>query len=422
MDFGYHSSMKTAFIRVGRYGLKITLAALALAGILYLLFFTSLGNSALKPLIEKKLTTVFNTPISIDTFSLTHNALTLQFHDSSKNMVKIQGQFSLITLNLHALYHAKIVHNGGINTFGLPLKTSGSLNGGYGLMNMQGAVNLFNGEILYRAKFKRLRPSDMHISVKNLDYQSLMQWLEYPHQSSTLLTGEVDLHGMNRRDIQGDITLRTHTQNFSPSELVDDNSSFDFLSLFTDDQGKIQPFHLNLTLNASVDELGILEQFAMLPLRGSANLNTTIQGDQERLVLDAKSNIAYSTTLARVHWKKLRPSYLYVDIKNADAATLFHLFSQPSPIEGKVDLNAESNITKTTTNLSISRGLIHPDILKRQYRLTQPKTRFTARISAQATPKMIHYQALFKSDLARTEIDNTTTHEGMLRDLLKAIP
>ncbi len=414
--------MKTAFIRVGRYGLKITLAALALAGILYLLFFTSLGNSALKPLIEKKLTTVFNTPISIDTFSLTHNALTLQFHDSSKNMVKIQGQFSLITLNLHALYHAKIVHNGGINTFGLPLKTSGSLNGGYGLMNMQGAVNLFNGEILYRAKFKRLRPSDMHISVKNLDYQSLMQWLEYPHQSSTLLTGEVDLHGMNRRDIQGDITLRTHTQNFSPSELVDDNSSFDFLSLFTDDQGKIQPFHLNLTLNASVDELGILEQFAMLPLRGSANLNTTIQGDQERLVLDAKSNIAYSTTLARVHWKKLRPSYLYVDIKNADAATLFHLFSQPSPIEGKVDLNAESNITKTTTNLSISRGLIHPDILKRQYRLTQPKTRFTARISAQATPKMIHYQALFKSDLARTEIDNTTTHEGMLRDLLKAIP
>jgi hypothetical protein len=262
----------------------------------------------------------------------------------------------------------------------------------------------------------------MHISVKNLDYQSLMQWLEYPHQSSTLLTGEVDLHGMNRRDIQGDITLRTHTQNFSPSELVDDNSSFDFLSLFTDDQGKIQPFHLNLTLNASVDELGILEQFAMLPLRGSANLNTTIQGDQERLVLDAKSNIAYSTTLARVHWKKLRPSYLYVDIKNADAATLFHLFSQPSPIEGKVDLNAESNITKTTTNLSISRGLIHPDILKRQYRLTQPKTRFTARISAQATPKMIHYQALFKSDLARTEIDNTTTHEGMLRDLLKAIP
>lgn len=422
MDFGYYSFMKTAFIRVGRYGLKITLAALGLGAILYLLLFTSLGNNVFKPLIEKNLTTVFNTPIRIDTFALTHNALTIQFHDTVGNSVNVQGQFSLITLNFHALYHAKIVHNGGINTFGLPLKTSGSLNGGYGLMNMHGSVNLFDGEVLYRAQFKRLRPSDMHISIKNIDYQSLMQWLEYPHQSSTVLTGKIDLHGIERRDIQGEVTLRTHTQNFSPSELVDDNSSFDLISLFTDDQGKIQPFHLNLTLDASVDELGILEQFAMLPLRGSGNLDATIQGDQERLVLDAKSNIAYSTSHARVHWKKLRPSYLYVDIKNADAATLFHLFSQPSPIEGKVDLDAESNITKTTANLRVTRGLTHPDILKRQYRLTQPQTRFSTNISAQATPKMIHYQALYKSDLARTQINNTTTHERMLHDLLKAIP
>ena len=289
-------------------------------------------------------------------------------------------------------------------------------------MMMQGSANLFDGDVLYRGQFKRLHPSDMHIPVKNIDYQRLMQWLEYPHQSSTLLTGEVDLHGMERRDIQVEVTLRTHTQNFSPSTLIDDNTSFDFLSLFTDDKGKIQPFHLNLTLNASVDELGILEQFAMLPLRGSANLNTTIQGDQDRLVLDAKSNIAHSSTHARIHWKKLRPSYLYVDVKDADAATLFHLFSQPSPIEGKVDLNAESTITKTTANLRVSRGLTHPDILKRQYQLTQPETHFTTTISAQATPKKIHYQGSFKSDLARTQIDDTTTHEGMLRDLLKAIP
>lgn len=414
--------MKTAFMYVGRYGLKITLAALGLAGILYLLFFTSLGNSAFKPLIEKKLTTFFNTPVSIDTFSLTHNALKIQFHDSLGNKVNVQGQFSLITLNLHALYHTKIVQNGGINTFGLPLKTSGSLNGGYGFMMIHGSANLFDGDVLYRLQLNRLHPSYLHISIKNMDYQSLMQWLEYPHQSSTLLTGEVDLHGMNRRDIQGDVTLRTHTQNFSPSKLVDDNTSFDFLSLFTDDEGKLQPFHLNLTLNASVNELGILEQFAMLPLRGSANLNTTLQGDQERLVLDAKSNIAHSTSRARVHWKKLRPSYLYVDMKHADAATLFRLFYLPSPIEGKVHLNAESTITKTTANLSISNGLTHPDILKRHYQLTQPKTRFTADISAQATPKKIHYQGSFKSDLARMDIDNTATHEGMLRDLLKAIP
>lgn len=414
--------MKTAFIRIGRYGLKITLAALALASIFYVLLFTSLGNGAFKPLIEKKLTNVFNTPITVNTFLLTHNALTLKFHDASGNNVDVQGQFSLITLNLHSLYHANLLQNGGLNTFSLPLKTSGSLNGGYGHMMLQGSVNLFDGDVFYRVQLNRLHPNDMHISIKNIDYQSLMQWLEYPHKSSTVLSGELDLHGMNRRDIQGDVTLRTHTQNFFPTKLMDDNSSFDFLSLFTDDKGKIQPFHLNLTLNASIDELGILEQFALLPLRGSATLNTTIQGDQDRLVLDAKSNIAHSSTRARVHWKRLLPSYIYVDMKDADMPSLFGLFSQASPCDGKVHLNAESTITKTTAHLSVSNGLTHPDILKRQYNLTQSQTRFTANISAQATPKSVHYQGYFKSDLARTQIDNTTTHEGMLRDLLKAIP
>ncbi|MDP3266378.1 MAG: hypothetical protein Q8M39_06090 [Sulfuricurvum sp.] len=414
--------MKTAFIRIGRYGLKITLSALGLAGILYLLLFTSLGNTAFKPLLEKKLTTVFNTPLSVDTFVLTHDALTIQFHDSSKNTVKVQGQFSLITLNLHALYFAKMLQNGGLNTFGLPLKTSGSLNGGYGLMMMQGSVNLFDGDLFYRVQLNRFHSSDLHLSIKNIDYRSLMQWLEYPHNSSTVLTGEVDLHGINRRDIQGDVTLRTHTQNFSPSKLIDDNTSFDFLSMFTDDQGMIQPFHLNLTLNASVDELGILEQFAMLPLRGNANLTAALQGDQDRLVLDAQSNVAKSSSHARLHWKRLRPSYLYLNTDHADASALFHLFSLPAPIEGKVHLNAESTITKTTANISLSNGLTHPDILKSDYHLTQPQTRFTANISAQAIPKAIHYQGVLKSDLARIEIDNTTTHEGMLRDLLKAIP
>jgi hypothetical protein len=422
MDFGYHSDMKTAFIRIGYYGLKITLAALTLAGILYVLLFTSFGNNTFKPLIQKKLTTVFNTPITIDTFVLSRNALSLTLHDNSTNTVNIQGQFSLITLNFHALYHAKMLNNGGLNTFGTPLQTSGSLNGGYKRTMVQGSANLFDGEIKYRAQLNRFNLSDLHLLLMNIKYQNLMQWLEYPHHSSTLLAGEVDLHGLNRRDIKGDVRLNTHTQNFVPSKLMDDNSSFDFLSLFTDDEGKIQPFHLNLSLNTSVDELGILEQFAMIPLRGNANLSAVLLGDQERLVLDAHSNIAKSSTRARLHWKRLRPSYIYLNTEHADVSTLFDLFSLPAAIEGSIHLNAESTITKTAVKLSVTNGLTHPDILKRDYHLTQPKTRFTANISAQALPKVIHYQGSFKSDLAQIHIDDTTTHESMLRDLLKAIP
>lgn len=414
--------MKTAFIRIGRYGLKVLLATLVLVAILYLVLFTHFGNTFAKPLIEKKLTSVLDTPVTIENFSLNHNTLALDFHDSLNNSVHIRGKFSLVTLTLHAFYQADLSHAGGLNTFNLPIKTSGLINGSYGAMRIQGSAHIFEGSIHYHTQLSRFHPSTLHVLLQKLNYQSLMQWLEYPHHSSTLLNGEVNLHGLDRRDIEGDVTLQTQTKNFSPSEIIDDNSSFDFLSLFTDDQGKIQPFHLNLTLDASVDELGVLEQFAMLPLRGSAKLHTTLQGDQDRLVLDAHSTLAKSSTHARVHWKRLRPSYVYLNVQHADATTLFHLFSQSSPIEGSVSMVAESNITKTTANLTVSNGITRPDIFKSVYHLTQPKSRFNATIGAVATPKTVHYQGTFASDLVHLNVDNTTTHESMLHDLLKAIP
>lgn len=422
MDFGSHPIMKTAFIRIGRYGLKVLLSTLALAAILYLLLFTHFGNTFMQPLVEKKLNSVLQTPVTIENFALNLNTLALDFHDSLNNTVQIRGKFSLITLTLQAFYQANLSHIGGLNTFNLPLKTTGMLNGGYLRMHISGFTHIFEGNIQYRTQLSRFHPSNLHVSLNRINYQNLMQWLELPHQSFTLLSGELDLHGLDHRDVEGDINLRTHTKKFSPSKIIDDNISFDFLSLFTDDQGKIQPFHLNLTLNASVNELGIFEQFAMLPLRGSANLSTTLQGDQDRLVLDAHSTLAKSSTHARMHWKRLRPSYLYLNIQHADAATLFHLFSKSAPIEGSVSAIAESTIAKTNVNLSVRNGITHPDILKRAYHLTQPQSRFTTTLAADITPKAIHYQGTLASDLVHLNIDNTTTHESMLHDLLKAIP
>jgi hypothetical protein len=414
--------MKTAFIHLGRYGVKVFLSTLVLIMILYLLLFTHFGNKLAQPLVEKKLNALFKTPVTIDKFLLNHNTLAVDFKDSVNNTVHIQGKFSLLTLTLQAFYNADLSHTSGLNTFNLPLNTTGTLNGGYTTMDVQGSINIFEGIVQYHTQLSRFNPSDLHVTLNRIDYQSLMKWLEYPHRSNTLLSGEVDLHGLDHRDIVGKVTLQTRTKHFFPSAIVDDNSSFDFLSLFTDDQGKIQPFHLNLSLNTSIDELGILEQFAMLPLRGSANLTATLQGDQDRLVLDAHSNLAKSSTHSRAHWKRLRPSYVYLDIQHADANALFHLFSLPSPIEGKVHLNAESTITHTTAQLSVQNGLTHPDIFKNVYHLTQPQSRFKTTLSADITQKAIHYQGTFSSDLVHLNINNTTTHESMLQDLLKAIP
>jgi hypothetical protein len=79
-----------------------------------------------------------------------------------------------------------------------------------------------------------------------------------------------------------------------------------------------------------------------------------------------------------VHWKKLRPSYLYADVKHADADALFHLFSKKAPTQGSISLSVES------------------------------------------LSNAIHYRGSFTSKVTHLNFDNTTTHESMLQDLLKA--
>lgn len=422
MDPRRNPLMKTALIRISRYGLKLFLAALAITALLYIMVFTPLGNRLVKPLFQTVLSAYVNAPLEVQTFSLNPNSLHLNIRDEHNNLLHLQGKFSLITQNVHAMYTADFSHNGGLNTLNLPFKTSGVINGNSDIMNLQGVSEIWEGGISYRIRMYDFKPSDVQISLIDIHYQNLMQWLELPHESTTLLTGEINLKGLAHRDVSGVVALQTQTRHFSPSPIIDDNTSFDFLSLFTDDKGKIQPFRLNLTLKASANELGIFEQFAMLPLRGNADLRAILQGDHHRLVLEAKSNIARSASHARIHWKRLRPSYIYLDMKHADAATLFHLFSRSAPIEGKLSVYAESNMTHTAGKISLLNGLTHPDILKRDYRITQPKSHFTTSILLNATPKTIHYNGTFSSDIGRTTIDDTTTHKGMLRDLLKALP
>jgi hypothetical protein len=216
--------------------------------------------------------------------------------------------------------------------------------------------------------------------------------------------------------------LNAKTTRFSPCALKeDDNESFDFWELLADKNGKIKPFKIVASLNAHVDELGILEQFVSYPLRTPATARVNLHGTQHMLTTDATAHVAQGDVKASLQLHKLKPYALNARLRSIDASTLFSLLSLPQPMSGKLGGAVESDFTTTTLTLAIKEGQTNPQVFKKYYGITQPLMRFEADFSTKITQNSTQTSGVFTSDLTPLAIDGSPAHDVMLRELLRQI-
>jgi len=361
--------------------------------------------------------------MSLQEFSLSHNRFHLIAQDTFGNTLSTQGGFSLLTLRLYAHYRLECLSAEGMNPASVPFKTIGALSGGISSFNIRGNATLFDGDILYKIELRRFHLATLDLTIDQLGYEPMLHYLTYPSNTDTSLSGAITLKGFDRRDITGAIHLVTLTKRLEPTPITaeDDNTSFDLKSLLADKFGRIKPFSIHVTLDASLEHAGILEQFVGIPLAGEFNVKGAVEGDEKLLKLKATSDVAQSETKFTILFPNLEPSSITFDLRDADAKQTFELFVLPAPINGTLSAYAELNTSSGTLHTSIRNGTTKPDILKQHYHLTQPLIHFNGDVTADITKKGVHYRAQFKSDLSRMEIDNTTTHDQMLRELLKSL-
>lgn len=405
-----------------RYG-KFVLIFFETLVVLYLLLFTLWGNRLLVPVIEKSLTSALSTPITVQEFVLTRNRFHLLFQDQLGNTVSTQGGFSLLTLRMYAHYRIEGFQHGGFNPLSKPFKTEGSMSGGIASFNIHGNGTILDGNIIYKLELHRFSLATLDMELNKIAYAPLMELLHYPSNTDTTITGTIALNGFDRRDVGGKVYLTTHTKHFSPTPIMEDsNKSVTLKSLLADPNGLVKPFHIDVETSLSLDHAGILEQFVGMPLGGRVNAKATIKGDEKHLRLSAASDVARSDATLLIEIPKLEPSSIIFDLKHADAEKAFALFALPSPIKGELSAYAELNTTQGKLQINVTKATTVPEVFKEHYHITQPLIHFDAAINADMSKKGVHYRAMFTSDLSRMEIDNTTTHDQMLHDLLQTFP
>ncbi len=401
---------------------KALLASLLFIVLMGLVLFTPWGNRLLSPLIEKALSGGFSTSMSVREFSLTPKRFHLIAQDGYGNTLATQGGISLLTLRLYAHYRMECLAPKGMNPIASTFKTDGAISGGIAAMTIRGNADIVGGKIYYESELRRFRLSTLELTFDSLDFQALMHLLEYPSDTDTTLSGTVELNGFDRRDVTGAIHLATLTKHFNPTPIMeDDNTTFSLRELLADKFGRVKAFKTDITMDASFEHAGVLEQFVGMPLGGALNVHGTLKGDDQLLKFKVSSDVAHSETKLTVVIPELEPASASFSLHQADAKETFTLFALPSPITGKISVYADLNTTEGKVNVSIQEGATLPSVLKRHYQITQPLIRFDAQINANLSPKGVRYRAQFKSDLSRMAIDGTTTHDQMLRELLKTL-
>ncbi|MDD5051846.1 MAG: hypothetical protein PHO27_03815 [Sulfuricurvum sp.] len=410
---------RLAYLRNTRSG-KIILTLLGIVFLFYLVLFTPWGNRLMTPLLEKSLSSTFATPISVQEFSLRHNRFHLIAQDSLGNTLSTQGGFSLLTLRLYAHYRLECFQKGGMNPITVSFKTNGALSGGIAAFNIHGNMDIFGGNVLYQIELHRFHLAQIQLQLANIAYEPILHILDYPSNTNTILTGAVTLKGFDLRDVEGDIHISSETRRFVPTPIMeDDNTSFDLKALLADKYGRVKPFHTNITIEASLAHAGILEQFIGLHVGGGLKLNASLRGNEKLLYLETRTGVANSDTSLTLTMDDLELSSVKFSLKHADLEPTFVLFALPAPIAGITDAYGEFNSTGGKLDLSITKGMTIPSTLLKEYNITQPLIRFNALLKADIGKKGIHYHGSFKSNLSRLNIDNTTTHEQMLSELLK---
>lgn len=402
---------------------KILLGVFGTAAFVYVLMFTPWGNRATQPLLEKALSSGLSTPIHVREFSLTHKHFHLIFQDSFGNTLSTQGGFSLLTLRLYAHYRLECLDEKGINFLESPFNTTGALSGGIASLIIQGDASLFEGKVTYKTELRRFHLSSLESKIDKIAYMPLMHFLDYPSDTKSYISGDIELKGLDRNAVFGNISLVSKTDTFTPTKIVksDDNDSFELRTLFTDDSGEVSPFTLNVDLNADIEHAGILEQFVGISLSGPLKAKGNLSGDEKRLVLKTFSDIAQSDSKFTVTLDDFELSSLILDVKNSNIQECFKLFGLPAPIHGLFSAYAEFNATQGVAYVAISKATTQPKIMKQHYQITQTPLRFDATIDANITEKGVHYRGALRSNLVRLEIDKTTGHDQMLRELLKTL-
>jgi len=406
---------------------------------IYVMIFTGFGNSLVQPSIEKKIQEYTSKEAHLSRFKLGIDSFSIVLELDSQNIIYLNGNYSLVSQAFDVAYRMrldnldslhKLIQNDDIKG---KFYTTGHVKGDVDFMKIKGISDVANSNTSYQIELTNLNPTSIIAKIKKAKLSQLLALGGQKQYADADVDVIVNFKNITPHKLDGDIKLATRRGKLNTKVMKDDfnitipKTSFGInldAKLLDDDvdyifnlksnlanlnsSGKIlpEPLKLDIKYNVNVAELAVLKPITGLDIRGILRLNGIAKGNKDKLIVDAKTNLASSKSKFQAILKDFKPSSIQAKVKNLKIQKLLYMLKQPHYADALLDLNVnitdarEGNLKgKIVSN--IKKGLVDAKFITKEYKFkyNMPRTIFRAKTITKLDKNLIDTYVNFNSNL-----------------------
>lgn len=420
-------------------GIVVTL----LIGI-YVLAFTGLGNSIIKPFIEERIQTATNINAKLITFSLGSDSFNIILELDNANIIYANGNYSLFSKKFNIAYKLKLDKLENLRSLAGDTKikgkfhTTGKVNGDMAFMSIDGVSDIASSDTSYHVELTELNPTSIIAKIKKADLAQLLSLGAQKKYADADVDMEINFKNIKPHELDGDIKLVTSKGKLNTKVMKNDfnitiprtafamNLNAKLLGDIIDYKYAIKsnlanlnswgsvtpkPLKTDIKYNLDVKELEVLKPITNADIRGALKLNGTIKGDKSKMIIAGKTNIASSKTSFEAILKDFTPASIKANIKNLKLQNLLYMTKQPHYANALVDIDIDisnAKVGKLKGNIvsHIKKGLVNSRLITREFKFNykMPKTIFQVKTITNLNANMIDTKINFDSTLANLDI------------------
>ncbi|WP_457746026.1 hypothetical protein [Sulfurimonas sp.] len=185
-----------------------------------------------------------------------------------------------------------------------------------------------------------------------------------------------------------------------------------------------QSFSIEYALN--LKKLNTLEALTKTKLNGSFVTSGTITGDMDAFGIIGKSDVAKSSTDYSVEVKDLNPTSIIAHVKELNLDSLLYMLNQKKYASANVnlDVNFKSIVAHHldgTIKLETLGGMLNSKVLKKDFNITVPHTKFSMNLDALLQNDNVKYKYLLNSNLMKLTSSGVVAPTPLQVDLKYAL-
>ena len=416
---------------------------LLLVGI-YTVAFTAIGNGIVKPIIEEKIKEQTKLESRLSAFSLSMSDFTIVLEIDSKNIISVNGNYSLFSQSFNIAYKVRMNTLETLNSLtNAPLRgklfTEGTVKGDMKFIEIDGLSDVAKSNTTYHIELTDLNPTSIIAKIKDAKLDSILYTVGQDSYASADINLDVNFKNINPHQLDGDIVLTTAKGALNENLLKKDfnvtlpttsfgmnlnatlsgervDYTYNLISNLAkiSSSGNVIPVPLKTDIKYSIDikELALLKPITNADIRGMFKLEGTVVGGKKEMIINAKSDFAASDTKLEAILKEFKPSNISANIKDLDLSKVLYMVKQPHYTDGLFSLDANIEDAKIgqlkgTVNTTIKNGLLDSKFMTREYAFNSkmPRTSYSLETNSILTGDIVDTKVKLDSTLATFDIE-----------------